>query len=115
MLLPHMHVTTLVDITNAAGTVIASDVRALRRPVHPSIYHSHLQPFTITKEHHRIWNLSFDAITTSNGKELHNPLGAWTSTPSAQRPYCPVNRSLFVQHNNLKWYQPQLCNSQQST
>mmetsp|Transcript_24875 Transcript_24875/g.38466 ORF Transcript_24875/g.38466 Transcript_24875/m.38466 type:complete len:123 (-) Transcript_24875:260-628(-) len=61
----HMHVTTLADITNAAGKQLVPGVRALRQPGYPSIYHFHLQPFIITREHHRIWNLCLDAITTS--------------------------------------------------
>ena len=62
----HMHITTLADITNAAGTHLASDVRALQQPAYRSNFHFHLKPFTITREHRRIWNILINSITTTN-------------------------------------------------
>ena len=109
----HMNVTTLADITNAAGTHLARGARELRVPAYPSIFHFHLQPIKITTEHRAIWNRCLDAITTSNRQQLYTPLGAWTSTPSTIRPFRLAGGSLYKQHDNKQWYWHQLCDSQQ--
>ena len=111
-----MHTTTLADITNAAGTHLAQDIRKLKGPVYPSIYHFHVYPITITQSHHDIWrkflNTLISNITTD---KLSTPLGAWTSTPSTIRPYRIAGGSLFHQHSNEKWYRHQLSANQRST
>ena len=111
----HMHVTTLADITDASGTHLAKAARALQQPVYQSKFHFHLEPFTITKTHCRIWNEALNTITVSGGNVLSKPLGAWTTTPSTSRPYRLANGLLFAQHEDEQWYRHQLCNVQRST
>ena len=79
----HMYITTLSDITNAAGTHLATTVCALQQPAYCSIYLFHLQPFNITREHLRIWNIFLHSITTTNPLQLQQPLGAWIYTPTS--------------------------------
>ena len=111
----HLLITTLADITNATGTHLASNVRALQQPAYSLIYHFHLQPFTITRAHRRIWHIFLNAITTTNPLQLQQPLGAWISPPSTHHPFRLANGSLYVQHDDEKWYRHLLSDSQRST
>ena len=111
----HMNVTTLADITNAAGTHLVHGVRQLRGPVHPSIYHFQVNPLTITGGHRNIWRNFLNAITLISQDELNTPLGAWTTTPSTHRPYRLAGGSLYKQHANKQWYRHQLCDTHQTT
>jgi len=104
----HMNVTTLADITNGAGTHIASGIHELRFPAYPSKFHFHLQPITITGKHRDLWNEFLAEITISHTHQLINPLGPWLTTPSTHRPYRLADGSLYTQHENEQWYRHQL-------
>ena len=110
-----MNITTLADITNAAGTHLAQGIRQLDAPVHPSIYHFHVYPFTITQSHRNIWREFLNTLTSNTEDKLLTPLGAWTTTPSTIRPYRIAEGLLFQQHSNKQWYRHQLSNTQQIT
>ena len=106
-----MNITTLADITNAAGTHLAHGIRQLCGPVYPSIFHFHIQPLAITRAHHTIWRSFLNAITLNTNDKLITPLGAWTTTPSTHRPYRLAGGSLYTKHQNEQWYRHQLCNT----
>ena len=111
----HMNVTTLTDITNAAGTHLVRGVRHLGGPAHPSIYHFHVNPLTITESHRTIWREFLNTLTSNTQDKLITPLGAWTTTPSTIRPYRLAGGSFFHQHSNDQWYRHQLSDTQRST
>ena len=110
-----MNTTTLADITNAAGTHLAHDIRKLDGPIYPSIYHFHVNPLTITQSHRNIWREFLNTLTLNTKDKLTTPLGAWTTTPSTLRPYRLAGGSLFQQHSNNQWYRHQLSDIQQRT
>ena len=114
MLPPHAYHNTRC-ITNAAGTHLATDVRALQQPAYRSKFHFHLKPFTITRDHRRVWNIFLNSITTTNPFQLRQSLGVWTSTPSTHRPFRLANGAFYVQHDDEKWYRHLLSDSQRAT
>ena len=97
----HLHLTTVTDMANAAGTHLRPGMRVLSPQAGSiSIFNWHLGQIPITKQHRTLWNRIMNKIALDNSTKLQCKLGPWTTLPSMSPPHRLHQQALYIQQSN---------------
>ena len=108
----YLNITTLADIVTACGKFITKEAYQGIKSYESIHKWPHQQHF-ISNAHRELWTKCKINITQRRSRQLRQPLGAWTTTPTTIQPYRMAGNKLLVQQKDGSWLQHDQCLNQQ--
>ena len=110
----YLNITIIANIVTACGQFITKEAYKGTKS-YESIHKWPRQQHFISNAHREFWSTCMISITQRGSRQLRQPLGAWTTSPTTIRPYRMAGDKLLVQQQDGSWLQHDQCLHQPQT